>query len=758
MTGLVVAFIVLAVVIFVVRARSKRAREATAMREALRVTLIDDAEQEAKSPSMTSSLVRPEAVWVPPGVTTQVAGRQIPGGMVFVGTGLRALNRMGVEPALIDPKLRVSFGPGAVSGAGLNYWPSYSTISPDHRAAYLGWLAAGRAAPGEYIGYVFLFFYGLERRVLDPSFPCPQEELAVITDEVERLLETYSGNGSFQGYAGQFLEDVLLPRLPGRSPRAAASGSSGGTISPRDVRRELQECATGSLPIPAELVYQWAVANPSTRLGTAAQRCRADFHRLLVARYSERFGEGLKVRGRAGNPITQYRPASAGFAGPVEIRLDPERVPRIVPDDIPARLQGLVDECVADLDAYSRWIGRHPGLERTAASLALLPPELIDSDRRALVTDLIAAIEGGLATETFGSVPGATLLSHWPLNGESSVGKADYVGMAQLLEKLGYGMEPDIRFGGGRFEANEAVVVYRLPKDVMSAPTAELNAATLLLHLTALVAVADGSVSQDEEAHLIDHLERAMKLSESERLRLQARFTWLVRSAPGFAGIKRRVEALGEAQREAIGEFLVGVAGADGKLAAAEVETLERVYRRIGLESGSLYSHIHALSTGADDDDAPTTILKADMRPSGHRIPAPRAGAGGRKEGVALNTALVEKKLQQSAAVAALLGSVFASEDAPLVPQRGQTPEAPQSAPALVPGLDGSHSELLRRVAERGAWPRAEFDSLANSLGILPDGALDSLNSAAYELTGGPVLEDGDPVTVELAVVAEMTK
>ena len=728
------------------------------MRETLRGAVVDIAGEERALSSVTGSSIPPESVWVPSGTATRIADRQIPGGMLFVGQGLRAPSGVGIEPALIDPHLPVSFGPGALGGAGMGYWPSYSTITPEHRAAYLGWLAGGRNAPGAYIGYVFLYFYGLERRVLDPSFPCPPEELTVITDEVERLLELYSENRSFQGYVGRFLEDVLLPRLPGRIARVAVldSGAS-GTVSP-GVRHELQECATRGLPVPAELAYQWAVTSPSTRLGTPAQRCRADFHRLFLARYARSFGEGLKVKGRAGNAVKEYRPASGGFGGPIEIRHDPDRVSRVVSDDIPARLQSLVDDCVAELDAYSRWIGRNPGRERTPASLALLPAELIDSERLALVAELVAAMEAGLSAETLGSVSGATLLSHWPLNGDSGLGKADFVGMAQLLEKLGYGMEPDIRFGAGRFEATDAVVVYRLPKDVTSAPTTDFSAATLLLHLTALVAAADGTVSREEESHLVAHLERVMRLSEGERLRIQARFAWLVRSAPGFAGIKKRVESLGEAQRTALGEFLVGVAGADGTLAPSEVQTLERVYNRIGLDPGRLYSHIHTLSTGVDGDDAPATILKAETRPSGHRIPPPGSGAAGRTEGIALNAALVEKKLQQSAAVAALLGSVFASEDPPVVPQRGQTPEAPKPASALVAGLDGSHSELLRRVAERGAWPRAEFDSLADSLGILPDGAMDTLNSAAYEITGGPVLEDGDPVTVDAAVVGEMLK
>ena len=47
----------------------------------------------------------------------------------------------------------------------MTYWPSYSEISSAARTAYVDWLASGRR-PGAHIGYVFLFFYGIERRVL----------------------------------------------------------------------------------------------------------------------------------------------------------------------------------------------------------------------------------------------------------------------------------------------------------------------------------------------------------------------------------------------------------------------------------------------------------------------------------------------------------------------------------------------------------------------------------------------------------------
>ena len=96
-----------------------------------------------------------------------VANRQISGGMVYVGSSLLPVGGwQDCEPALIVPGLKVARGRGDDSGEGMGYWPSYSEIPDESRAAYLDWLAGGRSDADAYIGYVFLIFYGLERRLL----------------------------------------------------------------------------------------------------------------------------------------------------------------------------------------------------------------------------------------------------------------------------------------------------------------------------------------------------------------------------------------------------------------------------------------------------------------------------------------------------------------------------------------------------------------------------------------------------------------
>jgi hypothetical protein len=152
-----------------------------------------------------------EARWFKRGQVVSVAGFSLSDGMIYVGHSLPLVQ--GATPndnCLIDPFLPVARCDPDWAGKTMSYWPAYSTISPQARLAYLTWLAGGRTDPSVGIGHVFLFFYGLERRLLVDR---AMDEAADIIGEVERLLSMYGANRSFDRYARQFLDSCSRSSL-----------------------------------------------------------------------------------------------------------------------------------------------------------------------------------------------------------------------------------------------------------------------------------------------------------------------------------------------------------------------------------------------------------------------------------------------------------------------------------------------------------------------------------------------------------------
>ena len=91
----------------------------------------------------------------------------IQGGLIYVGRELERFDGryMDNDSSLVDLTLKTDFRSPDYAGDQMGYWPSYRRITPQSRAAYIEWLASDRSNPETYIGYVFIYFYGLERRL-----------------------------------------------------------------------------------------------------------------------------------------------------------------------------------------------------------------------------------------------------------------------------------------------------------------------------------------------------------------------------------------------------------------------------------------------------------------------------------------------------------------------------------------------------------------------------------------------------------------
>ena len=132
-----------------------------------------------------------------------------------------------------------------------------------------------------------------------------------------------------------------------------------------------------------------------------------------------------------------------------------------------------------------------------------------------------------------------------------------------------------------------------------------------------------------------------------------------------------------------------------------------------------------------------------------HAIPAvpasvPTAGQTGPLDEVRLRR--IRSETEQ---VGAVLADVFA-EDEPA----SQTAAAPDTEDTGLPGLQGAHAQLVRLLATNGTWSRADYEAAATSCGLLPDGALEAVNEWAFDHFDEPLVEEGDPMIVNTALLA----
>jgi len=690
--------------------------------------------------------VSPDALWVPCGRTIQVAGYLIPDGMIYYGSGLKSINQYNDEPALIRPKLKVDTANPDREGHNMGYWPSYSQMHPTSRAAFLEWLSNGRKDPTADIGYVFIYFYGLERRALADAkeSAAARSEIPAILTEVKRLLSIYGDNNSFRGYAGKFLDAIQASQVTAPLYRTAPQIESNSWEVPLTLKIALGQMANDGVPMSAEWALAWAENDPSMPRRMPSQRCPFEFRELFKIRYSEKLGEGLKLKPNKARLTATYFAASPSFVRGFNIPISD--LPDITMTTGPAnKIRDIVIVCTDELEGYSRYLGRNQDGRNSIEAASYLPQPLLQMHAGKELQNLTNWLNGKVHSDAAVSVSFSSVLQQVPSINRDGFGKKEATAIANLLGKMNIGIEPDPRFGSIVPKPEQDVVLFRIGDHTPNSPSAEYSAATVILHLASAVAGADRSVDPTEERQLEEHLESWLHLASDEKRRLRAHTQWLLSSFPGINGVKKRIELLKPGQRESLGKFLVGVAQADGYIDPTEMKMLTKIYEMLGLDTQSLYSHAHAAAV------EPVTVQAADfMKPQGYAIPSPPPKP---VQGISLDMNSIETKLAETVAVTAILNNIFTEEE-PAVPS-APVPELITTDVSIV-GLDPESFVFMQVLASKLVWARVELEQLAADHNVMLDGTLDSINDASFDHFGGPFFEGDDPIEIDPEIVERL--
>jgi uncharacterized tellurite resistance protein B-like protein len=715
----------------------------------------------APPPPVSLAPPRPQRVrsaaarWVPPGQAVEVAGRALPGGMLYVGSGLPAVREWAseAEPALIDPGLPVAKQNPDLAGRQMPYWPSYAGIQPACRAGYLHWLAGGRSAPDAAIGYVFLFFYGLERRMLfdNARSDISLDESGAIQSEVERLLGIYGSNSSFRRYASTFHGLGLLFRRSIDIEALRPPLQNDGWELPIAIRLALGVLASEEKPLPGEWALSWVLTAPDRALRTPVQRCPDEFRELFLLRYRESFGDGIRLPRNKTRLKIDYKPASASFGRLVTVSTDLPDVAQTT--TTLGRLRQLTEQCSQDLDPYSRWVGR-TGETSSPPAVALLPAPLArgrgDAKTRVLGDWLETSLGGG----DLALIDPSELLIRWPCKEAGRPTRRELETLSDFLASRGLGIEPDVALGGASLARARRAAIFHLPGGLREKPSPAFRGAAVLLNLAAMVAAADGEVSAGEERHLMEHLDSALDLPAADRARLEAHFRWLASDPPTLSRVKKSLEQVAETERRMLGPLLISLAGADGHLAPEEVKVLSKVYPLLGLETQALYSDMHQLmSAQRAPATEPVPVRPAEL-PQGFAIPRPAQHEKAASPLVELDLDKVRAKLAETERVSSLLGQIFVDDEEAAPTPPPAAPPAPDDY--TLAGLDSAHSALLLHLSRSATWERAQVERLADAIGLLPDGALEVINEAAFTTCGAPLLEGDEIIEIDQEVLQEM--
>lgn len=677
--------------------------------------------------------------WISQATTLQIGNLEFAAKFVYCGN--KPPGRDAPNNSYIDARLEVSSYFADPMGETLTYYPSYAGMMPTARRSYLTWLAEGRKDPSTPIGYVFLFFYGLEHRLILGNDP---DDIAPISAEVRRLLQLYGDNHSFRIYAERLLEVADTMRADQAAPLLPSPDLRNGYEIPLRVKMHLGKLVSESRSLDAANALIWVLSLPDSYLRTPARRCFPELVELWMKRFPSSYPDGLMVKAPKAKICHGYRAASANFYHEISIG----DLPDIGHVEAPLRgLRALLAACVDALDPLSRFLGKEPGARGTVAAALLAPEEIRDHVGAHGLADCRSGIENRVDARGAGLFTVAELMKLLQIDSlsDSKIPVPVQRQMSSALDALDYGFEPDRRYGttATMLPENKLVVFPAVAGAPVDVERAEFAAARTMAEIYALAALSDGLVVPDELAVIERDLLAIPGLGAQERDRILARCLALLEDPPRRREAMKRLTALPETHRRQVTQASITIILADGQVTPAEVKFLESLHEALDLPKEEVYVALHRQQSAPDD--MLVTVIADDFA-AGTPLPAVDGP-------LAIDSTRLARIRGETAAVSQLLAGIFVEEDEEVV----TTPSAPMPSAGRFAGLDAAHGEMLWAVMQ-GGMDRAGFEASARTAGLMPDGAIETINEWAFDMFDEPAIEDDGAIVVVDYLVPELIR
>ncbi len=659
--------------------------------------------------------------WIKPGQSISVKGHEITRGSFYFGGRIPSLGGYGTEASLVDDSLKMANQPVTYEDESLGYWPKYISISAKCRGAYLSWLISSRDNPATPLGYVFIYFYGLERRVVVDSLKdaVDDSEFKVIFEEVLRLTKIYGGSGSFLNYSTRLLEIMCLLRPNVVSHPELEKNPKRDSIL---LKHRLAKTVNDEKPVPVDLALAWLKFFPNYNLKKPARRCSYEFGLMFSHLYTKKYGDGIVVKPNKTRLKIEYWPASSSLRG---VKIPQEDLPD------PSNLKGptnkliaIAEECTTALDAYSRYLGKQDTSRTDISAVLLLPEELSDVGATLGLSKFKKWAEESISTNG-GLVDVSEFWQFTKTPLPAKINKKESELIQMLAEKAGFGVVPDTRYHHAKPSADGKLVLLTDGHGKYFEPSKAFNEVGMALRLGAMVATIDSHVDQSEIALLKQLIDHDTNLSPVEKRSLHSYLVWRLNTPSNVSGLKARLEKLGTKEKAAVSRILVGVALADGKVDPEEIKQLEKLYILLGLDKSLVTGDIHSLTTakvGVRD----TTRPSADFY---------------------LDESVLAIHESQTKDVQSMLGAIFADEE--------PVEETPSDQEDM--GIDAQHYSLYENLINKDRWSREEIDKLCKKLDLMTSGAIETINNWSFDRVDAPVLEEeADAVYVDQDIVEEL--
>lgn len=641
--------------------------------------------------------------WIKHGEVITFQNQELHGGFFYFGNELESLDRYFIESSLINPDLHVNFSSPDNKGTFMGYWPNYSTICPESRAAYINWLKSDRNDPQTEISYIFLYFYGIERRLIVDSKieTFSDDEISSLCNELYRLKKIYGSNSSFNNHVLNLLSycvTIFPDYFYNKFDIDLFLGSK--KLKPA-LRYTLAEQVNQNSTIDENLAFLWLLSSQDYKLKAPIKRCSNEFEILFKIKFLLEYKEGFKINPNKKRLIILYTPSSASLKKYPETFYN---MPDISTLKLPLnKLSRLADICVEELAGYSRFIGRG-GDKNSLEALTYLPKELLSNIKNKEFDYFKSEIEKKIKQQDFKFCIPSLFNILFPET-ERIFSNKDYSKLVKLISITGYGIAPSTLFHNVKIDLTKILILF---KDDYIENFIPSQTYTDILNQLKISLYFMNSYLQVNEQVLSNIILLNELLTSREKNYLFAYLTWNISSKGKITNIKKIIEQLSLDDKYVCSKILTDIVILDGKVSPQNKILLEKIFLKLGLSSYDFNNEINS------------------------------------RNSFSLNHNLLKKYEKETKEVQDILGTIFTHDiiDDP--------------HPIQITGLDKTHTTLYNTLITKEMWSIDEVKNLCENLGIMENVAIEVINDWTYDLVDAPLIEIGDPYYIDFDILEEI--
>lgn len=618
-------------------------------------------------------------------------------------------------PFAIDTKSTPTFG--YTPSESLNYWPNYNQINKTQQGFYIKWLSEGKPFVEE-LGYVYIYYYGLEYRALVEKQDLKDVLFEVIDlvnkfkrlrygydliaylilsinnfslDEIDLVLKFLKENE--QSYAYNPAYNSILKNLTPAgqykikfSPYQILNNNEYNNLSDRKnellsyyfdkVTENLEETEVYTIK-PQTYTYYMA-------MGYYATNNLVTYDAIVPSTKVKRLWN--QARKTIKNDIKQSVKKFDSSADPLT---EIEKLAYL-----PSKLRNNINYSFNNFDF----------LEKTITNIETIANKL------------------GFKIQDKATLRQSTLI-------------------ADACEALGYEIEPNVNVDKKPYKKDTTVLIYKSPYPKKLSQF-DYQIASLFTDIGYQIALEDNELLQVEIVYIENYIKKEFNLSPSERHRLQMRGELLVHTKEINTSetIKKLIKILNDSGKETIAKYIISVAIADGIVKDSELKILQKIFKQLDFSEDYLNSTLSDLINGADD----VVIVEkgTSTKKKGSKIPA-NIELDDKLE-LKLDTEKLEKIKINTSEIHNVLQEIFAEEQAEIL--KSEPIKTDNSEDDDKTEIENGLQNIVNIIIEKENWTRNELLNVIQNKGMMLSSAIDEINEWSNEEFGDFLVEEDDDV------------